>query len=199
MLKGIGAGLVLAAAVILGLSEGGVSVQAGGGCHEIASGFTDAESKTVSIEQCKFVPAVVRVEAGDAIQWQNNDDVAHMVAGVAGSWGDSKQYTGGEPVSYTFTETGVYPYFCEMHPGMVGAVIVGDAAAASADPGKGVLAVSAVGAAAGGAQPAASAQDDQGDEEFGLATIAVIGVATATISAAIALLGLRLTRRLPRS
>jgi hypothetical protein len=33
----------------------------------------------------------------------------------------------GGSVSYSFDEAGVYPYVCTWHPGMVGAVVVGDA------------------------------------------------------------------------
>jgi len=197
MLKRIGAFLAVATAVLLGLSGDGAAVQAGGGCHQIASGFTDAESSTVSIDACKFVPAVVRIQPGDAIEWKNNDPVDHMVAGVAGSWGDSKQYAHAESVSYTFAEPGVYPYFCELHAGMVGAVVVGDGTAASTDTGAGVLAVSDVAPAAGGPQAAASTQSDQGDGGFGLAAFVFVGLAAAVIGGAVLIAGLRLSGRLP--
>ena len=32
----------------------------------------------------------------------------------------------GEKVSYTFSEEGVFPYVCILHPGMIGAIVVGD-------------------------------------------------------------------------
>jgi hypothetical protein len=32
----------------------------------------------------------------------------------------------GETVSYRFDQDGVYPYSCLIHPGMVGAIVVGD-------------------------------------------------------------------------
>jgi len=199
MINKLSAAFVLVAAVTLGLSGGRAAVQAGGGCHQITKGFTDAAATTVAIEQCKFVPAVVRAEAGDAIQWQNNDPITHMVTGVAGSWGDSKPYEQGQSVSYTFSEPGVYPYFCELHPGMVGAIVVGDGAAASADTGAGVLAVSDRAPAAGGAQPASSPQGDDGGDDFGLAAIAIVALAAATIGGALLLGGLRLSGRLPRA
>jgi hypothetical protein len=34
----------------------------------------------------------------------------------------------GQRITYRFSTSGVYPYFCFFHPGMVGAVVVGDAA-----------------------------------------------------------------------
>jgi plastocyanin len=198
MFKKLGAAFVLVAAVTLGLTGGGAPVHAGGGCHQVPGGFTDAASSTVAIDACKFVPAVVRIQPGDAIKWTNNDPVDHMVAGVAGSWGDSTGYTQGASVSYAFPEAGVYPYFCELHPGMVGAVVVGNAAAGSADTGEGVLAVSAVGAGAADAPAAASVPDDRGGDGFGLAAFAVVAVALALIGGAALLVGLRLSGKLQK-
>ena len=199
MWKRGGALLALGTAVILGLGGEDIAVQAGGGCHQIPSGFTDGASGIVAIDACKFVPAVVRIQPGDAIKWTNNDRVDHMVAGVAGSWGNGTGYTQGESVSYTFSKAGVYPYFCELHPGMVGAVVVGKAAAASADTGEGVFAVSAAGVGAAGPRAADSGPHDRGDDGFGLAAFAVVGVALGAIGGAALLVGLRLSGRLPRA
>ena len=199
MLKKLGAAFVLVAAVTLGVTGDGAPVQAGGGCHQIPVGFTDAASGIVAIDACKFVPAVVRIQPGDAIKWTNNDPIDHMVAGVAGSWGNSTGYTQGESVSYSFSEEGVYPYFCELHPGMVGAVVVGNVAAASVDTGAGVLAISDGGPAAAGPQAAGTTQGDQAGDGFGLAAIAITGLAAAVISVALLLAGLRLSGRVPRA
>ena len=34
----------------------------------------------------------------------------------------------GREATYAFAEAGVYPYVCTVHPGMVGTIVVGDAA-----------------------------------------------------------------------
>ena len=49
------------------------------------------------------------------------------MGGIAGSFGDlfTKLHPG-DSVSYRFTEEGVYPYACMLHPGMGGTVVVGD-------------------------------------------------------------------------
>ena len=198
MFKKVGAGLVLVAAVTLGLSGGGARVDAGGGCHQIASGFTDARAEAVSIEACKFVPAVVRIDAGDAITWKQNDDLPHMVAGVAQSWGGAGEYLKGDSVAYTFKAPGIYPYYCELHPGMVGTVVVGEAPSPSTESGAGALAVSEVEKLRAAPEPVALSQDDQSDG-FGVSAFLVVGIAIALIAVAMMLGGLRLAGRLPKA
>src|SRR3990172_8744278 len=99
--------------------------------------------------ECAFTPTVVRVESGQEVTFLNKDPVPHTFTGVAGSWGDLKQYDQGERVAYAFDKPGVFPYFCELHPGMVGAVVVGQAPAASSGD-TGISAVSAVNAGTAG-------------------------------------------------
>jgi hypothetical protein len=45
---------------------------------------------------------------------------------VTASWGNADDIAEGESVAYAFDNPGVYPYFCILHPGMVGAIVVGD-------------------------------------------------------------------------
>lgn len=92
---------------------------AGGGCHT----FTDGEGPDVDTKHNCFVPAVARVDVGDTVTWRNYDGVPHNVTTSAG-------FNGEVPIkdsfSHRFTQPGVYPYSCTLHPGMVGAVVVGD-------------------------------------------------------------------------
>lgn len=190
------AAIALAIAIpVLGIVSGDTA-HAGGGCHSVAPGFSDSRSTAVSMNECKFIPAVVRVDPGASVQWTNDDNVTHMVAGVAGSWGKPEQYDTGDGVTHAFDKPGVYPYYCELHPGMVGAVVVGDGAAASNAGNAGDLAVSADVADAGA--PEAAHRAAGGDDGFDSTALAVAGVAALLIGGA-ALLGLlRLTRRIPR-
>jgi hypothetical protein len=72
------------------------------------------------------------------------------------AWGSFEQIRRGESISHDFSEPGVYSYVCNMHPGMVGTVVVGDDVAmspASAVTPKGDatwVVVAAILAAAGG-------------------------------------------------
>jgi plastocyanin len=189
------------AAITLALTIASIGVvnadttHAGGGCHQIPPGFTDEASNEVSMDECKFIPAVVRIDPGDSIQWTNDDDIDHMVAGVAGSWGTSGVLVTGETADHTFDESGVFPYFCEMHPGMVGTVVVGDGAAVSNAGQASDLAVSADIADAGAPQSADAST--AGDNGFDAAAIAVAAAAALVIGGAAVLAVLRLTGRLP--
>jgi plastocyanin len=76
-----------------------------------------------------YQPNPVNVKAGGAVVWTNEDTVAHTV--TSGS-GFNDQTLGrefdsgflGKGFSHIFFKPGVFPYFCEIHPTMVGKVIV---------------------------------------------------------------------------
>ncbi len=135
-------------ALALGVSAltlaGGTPAQAGGGCH--SNVFSDEATTTVELSKSCFSPTVVRVQAGDQVTWTNSDPTAHTVTGVANSWGTDEQIVEGQSVSYKFDKSGVFPYFCYLHPSMAGAVVVGDGRAVSSgtSAGDGVRAVSAL-------------------------------------------------------
>ena len=137
-----------AMALALGVSAltlaGGTPAQAGGGCH--SNVFSDEAKTTVELSKSCFSPTVVRVQAGDQVTWTNSDPTAHTVTGVANSWGTDEQIAEGQSVSYKFDKSGVFPYFCYLHPSMAGAVVVGDGRAVSSrtSAGDGVSAVSAL-------------------------------------------------------
>ncbi len=161
-ITGIIIGAVLAGLVLVG----GPAAEAGGGCH--SKTLTDAPGVTVALEERCFQPMVVRVDAGQQVTWTNKDPDAHTVTGVANSWGSYDELAQGQTVSYQFDKSGVFPYFCLLHPSMVGAVVVGDGTAAGASTAAdgGVKAVSAL--APGGDQSAAgssaAAEDDSGSD-----------------------------------
>ena len=99
---------------------------AGGLCHEAPRPF-DAHTQVVPIEDYCFTPVVVRIKAKQSITWINRDMDAHTVTGVGMGWGSLEQNLNHrDRVAYSFATDGVYPYFCALHPGMVGAVVVGD-------------------------------------------------------------------------
>jgi plastocyanin len=105
---------------------------AGGGCHSEV--FNDEATTQVQLTRNCFSPTVVRVAEGDTVTFTNSDPDIHTVTGVVNTWGDDKNIRAGEFVTYQFDESGVFPYFCYLHPSMVGAVVVGDGSAATTDP-----------------------------------------------------------------
>jgi plastocyanin len=127
---------------VLAIVAGGTLVavpmqaDAGGGCHADAYSVSDGDIVTAA-ELC-FVPAVVRVEEGTTIRFLNEDGTAHMFTGVSETFGDFTEFTEGEWTEFRFDANGVYPFYCLLHPGMVGTVLVGDGS------GDGPLAANAV-------------------------------------------------------
>lgn len=90
-----------------------------------------------------YSPNPANVTVGQTVVWTNDDTILHTVTSGNGS-GDPKMgkefdsgltgsnvlKTKGSTFSHTFTTPGTYPYFCEVHPTMVGKVIVTSATSA---------------------------------------------------------------------
>lgn len=97
---------------------------AGGGCHQVP---TASRGNTVDVTDLCFVSTVLYVKPGTDVTWTNRDSMTHVVVGVGDMWGDPNiSLLQGDTVSYRFDQDGVFPYSCLIHPGMVGAIVVGD-------------------------------------------------------------------------
>ncbi len=117
-----GAGLAL---VALALVPGVAGASGGGGC---GGPVTDGAGTTVEIEDFCFGPTILRVAPGESVTFVNLDRSPHTVLGANATWGGYDALKKGQEATYTFAEAGVFPYVCTWHPGMVGAIVVGDAA-----------------------------------------------------------------------
>lgn len=76
-----------------------------------------------------YIPYHVTVSAGEEITWSNDDSAAHTVTSGTPSDGpdglfDSSLFMAGGTFSVTLDEAGEYPYFCMVHPWMIGIVTV---------------------------------------------------------------------------
>ena len=109
---------------------GAVPASAGGGCMH-GTHPTDGHGTVVELIDLCFSPTVLHVEPGTEVTWVNRDDMSHEVTGVGGTWGTFDDLGLNDRVSYTFADDGVYVYSCFIHPGMVGAVVVGSGAGAA--------------------------------------------------------------------
>jgi plastocyanin len=103
----------------------------GGGCGEPV---TEGTGDQVAIRQFCFEPTVLVMPAGGEVAFTNEDGFPHNVLGANATWGTFAQLPGGKARTYAFDEPGVYPYVCSWHPGMVGAVVVGDRGSETIDP-----------------------------------------------------------------
>jgi plastocyanin len=98
---------------------------AGGFCSD--GDFSDARGTTVTMKKYCFEPAVIRVQPGDKVTFLNDDAQSHAVGGIMNVFGNMHtEVKPGDSVSYRFRQEGTFPYVCIFHPGMGGAVVVGD-------------------------------------------------------------------------
>src|SRR5437016_540584 len=118
----------MVASIVLALvpALGGIAVASGGG--GCGKPVTDEASSRIAIHNFCFGPTIARVRPGTTVMFVNRDGFSHTVLGANGSWGSFGQVRGGHRALYQFTRPGVYPYVCTYHPGMVGAVVVGNGA-----------------------------------------------------------------------
>jgi plastocyanin len=70
-----------------------------------------------------YNPNPVEVKVGETVTWINDDSVIHTATSTDGTF-DSDIMREGQSFGYTFETTGEYPYYCALHPNMVGTVVV---------------------------------------------------------------------------
>lgn len=131
MLRRAGSIVVVGSLLVLFVPSAGLA----GGCHGSSEATTGkgAGKVVVEIERCGYSPAILYVEPGTEVSWTNLDPMAHTVTGMGTSLGGLTEFDAGEETkAYRFEDEGVYPYYCFIHPGMAGAVVVGDVGAEKA-------------------------------------------------------------------
>jgi plastocyanin len=114
--------IVIAAAFLNVLIVPAVPAAAGGGgCH---TGATQGTGDTVELVDACPTPTILTIDPGGTVSFVNEDPFAHNVIGSA--WGHPEDLNQGDGFTATFDEPGVYPWACWYHPGMTGAIVVGD-------------------------------------------------------------------------
>jgi plastocyanin len=75
-----------------------------------------------------YQPNPVQVSTGATVTWTNDDAQPHTATSGQNAAPDGRFDSGimapGATFDFTFTEAGEYPYFCLLHPNMVGTVSV---------------------------------------------------------------------------
>jgi plastocyanin len=70
-----------------------------------------------------FPPNPLTVDPGTTVTWKNTDAVAHTSTSDVAGW-DSGIIAPGAQYSTALTTSGTYHYHCQIHPGMVGTIVV---------------------------------------------------------------------------
>ena len=84
-----------------------------------------------------YTPNPIDIKIGDTVTWTNNDNIFHTVTSGLGSddtnsgkefdsglSGPTALITQGKTFSHTFATGGDFQYFCQLHPTMIGKVVV---------------------------------------------------------------------------
>lgn len=83
------------------------------------------DAVTIEIRDYSFQPHEQVVKAGTVVRWVNRDEFPHSVAVQGGRPGSSPGLVDpGKEHSFTFPESGRFPYRCGVHPTMLGEIIV---------------------------------------------------------------------------
>ena len=83
-------------------------------------------TSSVAIQDFDFKPAAITVLAGTTVTWTNKDVEQHTVTARDKSF-NSDAIAGDKTFSVTSDKAGSYEYFCQIHPHMVGTVVVTNA------------------------------------------------------------------------
>jgi plastocyanin len=78
----------------------------------------------VEIRGMAFHPEVLKVRRGDTVVWINRDIVPHTATATRKSGWDTGTLLQGESGQYVASYGGEDPYFCKLHPVMLGKLIV---------------------------------------------------------------------------
>jgi len=87
-------------------------------------------SAEVEMDDFRFVPATVTIEAGGKVIWKNRDAAEHTATLDDGSF-DTGPLAEDKLESESFKQPGTYPYHCEIHPEMTATVEVVKSVAAA--------------------------------------------------------------------
>ena len=77
----------------------------------------------VTIQNFAFSPASLTIKKGDVVTWTNQDSAPHQVTSDNGKF-QGPAISKSETYSFTFNETGTFPYHCAIHPMMKGTITV---------------------------------------------------------------------------
>lgn len=117
------AALVSAAAIValaVGVTGPSPTPSAPGG--EVAG--SPSATRVVRTEATTFSAPTVRVAAGTSVEWLNDSGTKHHLVRQVGGTTLAQDLEPGQAEVVTFDDPGAYAYWCSIHDGMTGRVLV---------------------------------------------------------------------------
>ena len=110
--------------------------------HPWMAGMVSVQDPPMQVTMATGIydPATTTVDIGREIVWLNDDLLLHTVTSGSPNDGgpdgifNSGPFSPGATFSHTFTEAGEYPYFCVLHPWLIGRVVVQEMSGSSELP-----------------------------------------------------------------
>lgn len=84
----------------------------------------EARRHVVEIRGFEYVPASLRVSAGDTVVWINRDAVPHTATASDDAWDSGSIAAEGTWSRVVAAAAGTVPYTCTFHPGMTGRLVI---------------------------------------------------------------------------
>ena len=78
----------------------------------------------IEIQGMKFHPEMLEVQRGDTVVWINRDIVPHTATSTRKAGWNTGPLPQGDSGRYVARHRGEDPYFCQLHPVMLGKLIV---------------------------------------------------------------------------
>jgi plastocyanin len=100
--------------------------QAGEAARSAADRAEDVvNDRNVEIKDIAYLPQTRTVKVGTEVTWLNRDAVSHTVTADNNSF-DSGEIAGDKEFGFRFTQSGIFPYHCEIHgkDAMSGTIVV---------------------------------------------------------------------------
>jgi plastocyanin len=114
--------MTLAAVVVVGTLLA-VSV-AGAHKHPTAAMAQKHPTRKVVIKNFSFNPAQITIKRGTKVRWINRDSTTHTATANKKRSFDSGRLSPGQSYTHTFKRAGKQRYHCEIHPDMMGSIVV---------------------------------------------------------------------------
>jgi plastocyanin len=120
-------------ATMMGASNATNATATGASAGNTTASSVSIVSGASTLTTDAYSPNPIQVSVGTTVTWTNNDSQPHTVTSGSNGQPDNKFNSSpnftpllnpGQTFSFTFTQAGNYPYFCTLHPNMVGTVSV---------------------------------------------------------------------------